>query len=197
MLTHKPHLLVLLCTIAFSAGLKAEDKVIIFDKKQPDSELTVLGFVIGKSALDEVKNKFKSKDFHHEADAASGIKVLCFKANGSTIAFESGEKGRAENVITSISIHSSQQPYRLDKVCEKTSLIKSKLGINNVSLGMSTDLIKRVKGTPSSSSAEVMTYQYEVKEGTTSVISNLNIRFKDNAASAITATKIENSTVLQ
>lgn len=197
MFNQKSHFFVLSCLIFLSAGLKAEDKVTIFDKKQPDSELTVLGFVIGKSTLDEVKTKFKSKDFHHEADAASGIKLLCFKANGSTIAFESGEKGRAENIITSISIHSSQQPYRLDKVCEKTSLIKTKLGINNVSLGMSTDLIKRVKGVPSSSVPEVMTYQYEVKEGTTSVISNLNIRFKDNAASSITATKVENSTVLQ
>jgi len=197
MLSRKSYLFFLSLLISLSTGLKAEDKVTIFDKKQPDSELTVLGFTIGKSTLDEVKTKFKSKDFHHEADAASGIKLLCFKGNGSTIAFESGEKGRADNVITSISIHGPQQSYRLDKVCEKTSLIKSKLAINNVSLGMSTDLIKRVKGVPSSSTPEIITYQYEVKEGTTSVISNLTIRFKDNAVSALTATKIENNTVLQ
>lgn len=197
MVIHKSCVVGALLLSIFSTEGKAEGKVVIFDKKQTDSELTVLGFTIGKSTLDEVKAKFKSRDFHHEADAASGIKLLCFKGNGSTIAFESGEKGRAGNIITSISINGPQQAYRLDKECEKTSLIKSKLAINNVSLGMSTDLIKKVKGKPSSSTPETIIYQYEVKEGTTSIISSLNIRFKDNAVSAITANKIENSTVLQ
>jgi hypothetical protein len=197
MFVHKSHLFALSLFVILSTGLKAEDKVIIFDKKQPDSELTVLGFTIGKSTLDEVKAKFKSKEFHHESDTASGIKILCFKTNGSTMAFESGEKGRTDNVITSISINSSQQSYRLDKICEKTSLIKSKLAINNVSLGMSTDLIKKVKGLPSSSTPELIIYQYETKERATSIFSNLNIRFKDNAVSSITATKIENNSVLQ
>lgn len=197
MLNYKSQLFALSIMTTISMSAIAQDKVTIFDKKQADSELTVLGFTIGKSTLDEVKTKFKSKDFHHEADAVSGIKLLCFKANGSTIAFESGEKGRADNVITSISIHGPQQAYRLDKVCEKTSVIKSKLAINNVSLGMSTDLIKKVKGQPSSSTPETIIYQYEVKEGATLITSSLNIRFKDNAVSAITATKIENSTVLQ
>ena len=196
MFNHNSHLFALLLLVILSTGLKAEEKVTVFDKKQPDSELTVLGFTIGKSTLDEVKTKFKSKDFHQEADAASVIKLLCFKANGSTIAFESGEKGGANNVITSISINSSQQSYRLNKVCEKTSLIKSKLAINNVSLGMSTDLIKKVKGQPSSSTPEIIIYQYETKEGSTSISSSLNIRFKDNAVSSITATKIENNTAL-
>ena len=197
MLNHRSYLAVFYLISLISTGLKAEDKVIIFDKKQADSELTLMDFTIGKSTLDEVKTKFKSKDFYHEADAASGIKLLCFKANGLTVAFESGEKGRIDNIITSISIHSSQQSYRLDKVYEKTSLTKNKLAINGVSLGMSYDLIKKIKGQPSSSKPETIIYQFEVKEGRTSVISSLNIRFTDNAATAIRATKIENDTVLQ
>ncbi len=196
MLKHRLFLVVSYLIFILPIGSKAEDKVIIFEKKQADSELTVMDFTIGKSTLDEVKTKFKSRDFYHEADAASGIKLLCFKASGLTIAFESGEKGRADNIITSISLHGPMQIYRLDKVCEKTSLIKSKLAINGVSLGMSTDLIKKIKGQPSSSKVDSIIYQYEVKEGRTSVISSLNIRFKENAASVITATKIENDTIL-
>lgn len=177
-------------------------KVNIIAKKQADSELTVLGFTIGKSTLDEVKTKFQSKEFFHEADAASGIKILCYKAgNGSTVAFESGEKGRQDNVITSISINGSEQPYRLSKQCEKTSLIKTKLGINGVNLGMSSDLIKMVKGKPSSFSANSIVYQYEVKEkidkDETTVISNLSIRLTQNAVSSITASKVETKFVLQ
>ena len=197
MLKHKLRIVVFSLASLLLIEVKAEDKIIIFDKKQNDSDLTVMGFIIGKSTLDDVKTKFKSGDFYHEADAASGIKLLCFKANGLTIAFESGEKGRIDNIITSISIHGAQQVYRLDKACEKTSLIKNKLSINGVSLGMSTDLIKKIKGQPSSSNVDSIIYQFEIKEGRTSIISSLNIRFKDNATSVIRATKIENETILQ
>lgn len=179
-----------------------DSKVNIIAKKQADSELTALGFTIGKSTLDEVKTKFQSKEFIHEADAASGIKILCYKAaNGSTIAFESGDKGRQDNVITSISINGSEQPYRLGKQCEKTSLIKAKLGINGVSLGMSSDLIKMVKGKPSASTADSIVYQYEVKEKVdkdeTTIISNMSIRMIQNAVSSITVTKAETKFILQ
>ncbi|MEA9356014.1 hypothetical protein SHI21_07375 [Bacteriovorax sp. PP10] len=188
----------ILAAISFTSVAKAEDKVTIIAKKQADSELTVLGFTIGKSKLEEVQTKFKSKEINHEADVASGIKFLCYKtSNGTTIAFESGDKGREDNVITGISINSSARPYRLAKQCEATSLIKTKLAINGVSLGMSSDLIKRVKGAPSSVSPENIVYQYEVKEDQTSIISSLNIRFDQNAVSSITAGKSESKYILQ
>lgn len=185
----------ILATISFSGVARAEDKVNIIAKKQADSELTVLGFTIGKSMLEEVQSKFKSKEINHEVDTASGIKFLCYKTSNGTISFESG--GRVDNVITGISINSSARPYRLAKQCEATSLIKTKLVINGVSLGMSSDLVKRLKGTPSTQSNEVIEYQYEVKEDQVSTISSLNIRFDQNAVSSITASKSESKSIPQ
>lgn len=185
-------------TISFVGLVSAEEKVNIIAKKQADSELSVLGFTIGKSKLEEVQTKFKSKKINHEADVASGIKFLCYKtSSGATIAFESGDKGREDNVITGVSINSSARPYRLAKQCEATSLIKTKLAINGVSLGMSSDLIKRVKGAPSSVSHESIVYQYEVIEDQTSIISSLDIRFDQNAVSSISAAKSESRYILQ
>lgn len=191
--------ILILATLSFYSGeTKAEDKVSIISKKQADSELSVLGFTIGKSKLEEVQSKFKSKEIHHEADVASGIKFLCYKvSNGSTIAFESGDKGRNDNVITGISINGPGRPYRLAKHCEATSLIKTKLSLNGVSLGMSSDLVKKLKGTPSTQSPEAIIYQYEVKEDQVSIISSLNIRFDENAVSSITAAKSETKYILQ
>lgn len=184
--------------LATTSMTSAEDKVTIIAKKQADSELTVLGFTIGKSKLEDIQAKFKSKEINHEADAASGIKFLCYKtSNGTTISFESGDKGREDNVITGISINSSASPYRLSKQCEATSLIKTKLAINGVSLGMSSDLIKKIKGPPSSISPEAIVYQFEVKEDQVSIISSLNIRFDKNAVSSISAAKSESKYILQ
>jgi hypothetical protein len=182
----------ILATISFTGVVRAEDKVNIIAKKQADSELTVLGFTIGKSKLEEVQSKFKSKEINHEAEASSGIKFLCYKTSNGTISFES-----SDNVITSISINSSARPYRLAKQCETTSLIKTKLVINGVSLGMSFDLVKRLKGAPSTQSTEAIVYQYEVKEDQVSIISDLNIRFDQNAVSSITASKSESKNIPQ
>lgn len=199
MLYFKTYSLIILSSLSlFSALAMTEEKVNIKSVKQPDSELSVLGFTIGKSKLEEVQSKFKSKEINHEADVASGIKFLCYKtSSGATIAFESGDKGRDDNVITGISINGPGRAYRLAKRCEATSLIKTKLAINGVSLGMSSDLVKRLKGSPSTQSPESIVYQYEVKEDQVSIISSLNIRLDDNAVSSITAAKSETKYILQ
>lgn len=182
----------ILAAISFLGVVRAEDKVNIIAKKQADSDLTVLGFTIGKSKLEEVQAKFKSKEINHEADAASGIKFLCYKISNGTISFEA-----SDNVITGISINSSARPYRLAKQCEATSLIKTKLVINGVSLGMSSDLVKKLKGTPSTQSTEAIVYQFEVKEDQVSIISSLDIKFDQNAVSSITAAKSESKNIPQ
>ena len=199
MLNFKTYSLIILSSLSlYSALAMSEEKVNIKNMKQPDSELSILGFTIGKSKLEEVQSKFKSKEINHEADVASGIKFLCYKTSGgATIAFESGDKGRDDNVITGISINGPGRAYRLAKHCEATSLIKTKLAINGVSLGMSSDLVKRLKGAPSTQSPEAIVYQYEVKEDQVSIISSLNLRFDDNAVSSITAAKSETKYILQ
>lgn len=180
----------------FSLGAFAEALIEVIAKKQPDSELTVLGITVGKSTLDEVKAKFKSKDFYHEGDAGESLSVLCFKSsNGSTIAFESGEMGGSEHKITSISINGPKKAYRLNKICEKTSLIKSKLVINGVSLGLSPDLIKRVTGKPSKQSTDHFLYQYEAHDktdkGQIDTVSRLEIEFVQDAVAAFNISKVE------
>ncbi len=165
-------------------------------KKQPDSELSILGITIGKSTLDDVKTKFKSKEIYHEGDAGNTLYVLCFKiSNGQTIAFESGELRGDTHIVNSISINNPKDAYRLDKVCEKTTLIKTKLAINGLSLGMSPELIKRLKGKPSQQTANSLLYKYEVKEkaekGEMDIVSSFAIEFKQDFATAITASKVE------
>lgn len=168
----------------------------VIAKKQPDSELSILGITIGKSTLNEVKEKFKSKGIYHEGEAGSSLYVLCYKmSNGSTVSFESGEMGSDAHIVNSISINGPKVPYRLNKVCEKTSLIKTKLAINGVSLGMSPELIKRLKGKPSKQTANSLLYQFEVQDktdkGKLDIVSRLEIQFSQDAASALTASKIE------
>jgi hypothetical protein len=168
----------------------------VIAKKQPDSELSVLGITIGKSTLEDVKSKFKSKDIYHQGDAGESFYVLCYKSsNGSMIAFESGETGGSAHTVNTISINGSKEQYRLNKICEKTSLIKSKLSINGISLGMSPDLIKRLKGKPSKLSASVLLYQFEIQEKNvkdqTDIVSKLEIKFNQDIVLALTVYKAE------
>ncbi len=165
-------------------------------KKQPDSELSVLGLVIGKSTLTDVMTKFKSKEIYHEGDQGDVLSFLCYKAsNGITLSFESKEKGSDKKTITAIAIKGSQSPYRLSKFCEKTSLIKTKLAINGLSLGMSPDLVKRLKGKPSKESGNNIIYQFEVQEnsvnGVVTIASNLEIEFNQSMISGLTASRAE------
>lgn len=183
-------------TISFFAPCLFAEQIDTIAKKQPDSELTVLGFVLGKSTLDEVKNKFKSKDIYHEGDAGNSLYVLCYKIpNGSTIAFESDELGGSAHIINSISINSAKALYRLNTICEKNSLIKNKLAINGITLGMSPELIKRLKGKPSKQTAGSLLYKFVVQEktekGQLDISSQFEVNFNQDMATSISASKIE------
>ncbi len=167
----------------------------VIAKKQPDSELSILGFTIGKSTLGEVKSKFKSTDIYHQGDAGNSLYVLCYKSsNSSTIAFESGEMGGSAHIIDSISINSTKGPYHLNQICQKTTFIKNKFVINGISLGMSPDLVKRLKGKPGKESANSILYQFVVQEkndkGQVDIISNLEMEFNQDIVSAIKASKM-------
>ena len=48
-------------------------------KIQPDSDLTVLGVTLGKTTMNEVKDKFKAKEIYHEGEAGASLYALCFK----------------------------------------------------------------------------------------------------------------------
>lgn len=179
--------------VLFSTNIFAADSI---NKIQPDRELTIQGITLAKTTLNEVKAKFKSKEIYHQGDAGETLYALCFKtANGSTIAFESGEMGGADHTIDAISINSPSTPYRLNKICEKSSAFKGKLTINGLSLGMSPDLIKTLKGKPTKSENDYLEYSYNFQEktekGTKDTTSDLKIEFKNSAASEIKVSKIE------
>lgn len=166
----------------------AEDAKDSIAKKQPDNELTVLDVTIGKTTLNEVKDKFKSKEIYHEGDAGASLYAICLKAsNGATIAFESGEMGGTEHVVNAISVNSPQAPYKLSKICEKSSAIKGKITLHKTSLGMSPDIVKRLTGKPSKQTADTIEYRYELQN----TISTLTIEFKNSMSTQFTATKVE------
>lgn len=161
-------------------------------KIQPDSELTVVGVILGKTTLKEVKEKFKAKEIYQEGDAGSSLYALCFKTStNTTIAFESGEMGGAEHVIHSVSINSAQNPYKLKQICEKTSMIKSKIVLNGISLGMSPDIVKKLVGTPTKNETNKIEYKYAVQVGSKDTTSEMIIEFKDSMSNKITASKLE------
>lgn len=151
-------------------------------------DLSVLGFSIGKSTLNEVKHKFKSKTFYHESAVGTSLDVLCYRTpSGSTIAFESGPMGGASRLLTSVAINGPKEKYRLDHICEKTSLIKSKLSIDGISLGMSPELVKRLKGAPSRQAGNTYYYRYEDKD----MVTSFDLVFKDDMITHMRASQIE------
>ncbi|MBC7426997.1 MAG: hypothetical protein H7336_00205 [Bacteriovorax sp.] len=189
--------IIMILTLSFFMNLaKAEDAKDSIARKQPDSELTILGVTIGKTTLNEVKVKFKTKEIYHEGDAGESLYVVCLKiSNGSTIAFESGELGGAEHKVISISVNSPQSPYRLNNICEKTSAIKEKMTLHKTSLGMSPDIVKRLTGKPSKQTADRIEYRYEMQEktnkGNLDTLTTLTIEFKSSMSTQFTATKTE------
>ncbi len=176
----------LITTLLFSTILSAHSADTI-NKKLSDKDLTIQGITIGKTTLNEVKEKFKSKEIYHQGDAGESLYVLCYKTSNGTIAFESGEMGGAEHVIDAVSINGSGVPYHLNNICEKSSAFKGKLAIYGLSLGMSPDLIKTLKGKPTKMENDYLEYNFS-SGGTTS---ELKVEFKKSFASEIRITKIE------
>ncbi len=165
-------------------------------KIQPDSELTVLGVTLGKTTMNEVKDKFKAKEIYHEGDAGESLYALCFKGPGnSTIAFESGEMGGNERVIHSVSINSAQNPYKLKQICQKTTMIKSKIALNGISLGMSPDIVRKLVGSPTKQDTNTIEYKYAIQTktdaGQKDTTSEMTVEFKDSMSNKITASKME------
>lgn len=184
--------LILLLTLASTSLYSAEPKSMI----QPDNQLTVLGVIIGKTTLNEVKDKFKAKEIYHEGDAGNSLYALCFKGpGGSTIAFESGEMGGNERVVSSVSVNSAQAPYKLKQICEKTNLIKSKIAINGISLGMSPDLVKKLVGSPTMQDTNTIEFKYAIQEktelGQKDITSSMTVEFKDSMSNKILVSKME------
>lgn len=191
---NKKMIILTLCTfINMASVVIAKDSI---SKKQPDSELTLLGVTIGKTTLNEVKEKFKVKEIYHEGDAGLSLYAICLKSsNGSTVAFESNELGGNEHTVISISVNSQQSPYKLNKICEKNSMVKGKIILHKTSLGMSPDIVKRLTGKPSNQSANTIEYNYEAQEktekGQLDIASNLIVEFKNSMSTQFTASKTE------
>lgn len=167
------------------------------ERKQPNRELTVFGFIVGASKLSDVKEKFKSNKIYHEGDAAASIYVLCYEGgDGSILIFESsGEMGGSDHVITSASVYDSHESYHLKKECIKSSLVKKGMDIGGIRLGMSNSEVKKLKGNPSSEQQKILLYEYRVEEktakGQVDISSSTEIRFADNKVSNISISKIE------
>lgn len=186
------HFLVLFASVSFITGAANASTpfIEVINKKLTNKQLTVLDVTIGTTTLDQVKEKFKSKEIYHEGEAGNSIYALCYKApNGATIAFETYE-GTSGEAIKSISINGPKEPYKFNKICEKTSLIKTKLAINGISLGMSPDLIKHVVGKPSQKTPNSLLYQYifqeKTEKGQLDTSSSIEVILKNDAVTAIT-----------
>lgn len=168
-----------------------------FEKKLPNSELTLLNLTIGLSKLEDVKSKLKRSEIYHEGDAGNSLYVLCYKGpDGTIVSFESSEMGGKGHIITAIGIFSVQSSYRLQKNCLESTEVNSKLNIAGVNLGQSKSEIKKRKGSPSKEISNLMIYQFDVTEKTTKnvsvdVSSRIEITLRSNKVVSFYISKIE------
>ena len=166
------------------------------EKKQPDSELTIAGIIIGKSRLSKVQKKFKGNPIFHEGDAGNSLYVLCYEtSNGTILTFESnGEMGGPDHTITSAAIYDSKSSYRLKMKCAKSTSI-GVLQFHDIYLGMTQSTAKKTRGKPSKETPEYLLYEYHSTEKVNGkqadIVSSVEMRFSNGKASEISVSKVE------
>lgn len=165
-------------------------------KALTDAELTMNGVTIGKSNLYNSIGRFGTNAFHHEGDAGDSIYVICWKgADGTTVAFESGELGGRDQTILEGRLLASGAEYRFDKFCKPSRKVDAKISLFGVHLGDSAIDIQKVKGAPTTREDDKLAYHYltQKKHGKKSadVQSNVKFAFKDDKAIEISVGKTE------
>ncbi len=165
-------------------------------KKQPLSELTILGLTVGASNLNDVNIKLKGDSIYSEGDAGNNISILCFEGvDGTTIAFESnGEMGGPDRTVSYVGVFDKKTPYRLKDKCSVSKLISRRTKVGCISLGMSKQTLKRRRGQPSKELPNRIIYKYEVKERINNkladVDSGLDVKFSNERLVYIGISKV-------
>jgi hypothetical protein len=164
-------------------------------RKQLDSELTVLGFIVGSAHLSDVQKKFKGL-MSHTGDAGTSAYDLCYAGeDGLTMKFESsGEMGGPDHVITYAKVAIDLK----DKSnCQPTKIRKDDIKINGIKIGMSSEQVIKLLGIPSKNIKDVLLYFFDatkkVKGMDFNVTSSLEIRLLGNSVSQVSLMKIESN----
>lgn len=166
-------------------------------QKQPENELTILGFTLGRSTLKEVQDKIPGKEIYHEGDAGKSIYRLCYKGiNGTFVTFESSEMGGRNHIMTSISISSLKIPIRFQKHCANSNLITKEIVVEpGIKLELTKNEIQKLKGSPSKESANWLYYEYQTVEhlpkNQIDILSTLELHFEKNKLKKISISKVE------
>ncbi len=174
------------------------------DPKQPDhiskilpeSELTINGVTIGKSNLYNSIGRFGTNAFHHEGDAGDSIYVVCWKgADGTKVAFESGELGGRDQTILEGRVLAAGADYRFEKYCKPSKKVDAKVALFGIHLGDAVTEVEKKNGVASVHEDERLIYRYEAerKHGKKKavVVSEVEIAAKDNKVTQISVGKTE------
>jgi hypothetical protein len=161
-----------------------------------DSDLTINGVTIGKSNLYNSIGRFGTNTFHHEGDAGESIYVVCWKgADGTTLAFESGELGGRDQTILEGRVMASGTDYRFDKICKPSKKVDAKISLFGIHLGDSVADVEKKKGPATNDEDQQVIYRYEAqrKSGkkTADVLSKVELTSRDGKITQISAGKTE------
>lgn len=167
------------------------------NQKQPENELTILGFTLGRSILKEIQDKIPGKEIYHEGDAGKSIYRLCYKGtDGTFVTFESSEMGGRNHIMTSISISSLEIPIRFQKFCANSKLITKEIVVEpGIKLDLTKNEIQKLKGSPSKELTSFLYYEYQTVEHLSKkqidILSTLELHFKKNKLKKLSISKIE------
>lgn len=138
------------------------------ERKLSDSELDVLGMTIGKTNLTDVQNFFKQGTVYRQGDAGNTLYLLCYIGKNDTLlAFESGEMGGSEHVVSAVRLYKRSKDFKLFKECEKTSKLEKNIVLgNHLSLNQDPKSVVKKIGTPVKQTPNLILYYYSIEEAT-------------------------------
>lgn len=177
--------------IELSDGLLVKD-VTSTPKKLSDQELNVLGLIIGKSTLSDVAKKMPNKNIVQKGDASKSLSSLCYwDGKNRILAFNSGEMGGSQKVITSVTLEQGSK----SSGCALENKINSELNISELSVGMEKKKVINLKGRPNKELKNLILYNYESAEGEgenrMDITSILELHFSNDKLIKIGLSKIE------
>lgn len=188
---------------ALSSQIELSNSVMVKDvtttqKKLLDKELTILGFVIGKSTLSDVAKFMPNKNLVQSGDAGTSNSSLCYiDAKGITLTFNSSPMGGSEKIITDISLQNDLKKSQDKAVCSQSDKINSNINIYDLKLGLGEKKVLTLKGKPNKELKDLLIYNYEssinVSENKFYISSILKLHFSNGKLIRIDLSKIESN----
>ncbi|WP_374001760.1 hypothetical protein [Bdellovibrio bacteriovorus] len=123
---------------------------------------TVLGHAIGIANLQSVQTSLGPAYVFQEGQAGNLVRGVCYRgADKTLLAFESGEAGGPEGIVTAIRLIRAGTPYKYSRHCSPSKeVLRSTAFADKTSLMMSRDRLEKKLGSPDKSAKDLLSYKY-------------------------------------